>query len=141
MILDANLLLYAKFSDYPQHQAARAWLERALIGPERVGLPWPTLLAFARIATNPRVYGAPLSIAGAWRQVERWLAAPAAWIPGPSGDHRRILGALLLPEITGPLVSDAHLAALAIEYGIELCTTDSDFARFEGLRWRNPIAG
>ena len=140
MIVDANLLLYAKISDYPQHESARRWLDGVLVGPERVGLPWQSLLAFVRIGTNPRVFASPMAINQAWGQVERWLDAPAAWVPIPGAGHRASLGPLLLAGVTGPRVSDAHLAALAIEHGVELCSTDADFSRFTGLKWRNPIA-
>ena len=141
MIVDANLLLYAKISDYPEHDSARDWLDRVLGGPERVGLPWQSLLAFVRIGTNARVFASPMASVDAWAQVERWLDAPSAFVPIPGSEHRRALGPLLLAGVTGPRVSDAHLAALAIEHGLELCSTDADFARFAGLRWRNPIAG
>lgn len=141
MIVDANLLLYAKVSDYPQHAGARQWLDGVLSGPERVGLPWQSLLAFIRIGTNARVFASPMPIAEAWGQVERWLAAPAAWIPSPGSGHGACLKPLLLAGVSGPRVSDAHLAALAIEHGVELCSADADFARFEGLRWRNPLSG
>jgi toxin-antitoxin system PIN domain toxin len=140
VIVDANLLLYAKVADYPQHAAARAWLDDVLSGPERVGLPWQSLLAFIRIGTNPRVFASPMPIADAWGQVERWLTAPAAWIPVHGAGHPACLKPLLLAGVSGPRVSDADLAALAIEHGVELCSTDGDFARFAGLRWRNPIA-
>lgn len=139
MIIDANLLLYAKIANYPQHESARDWVDGVLGGPERVGLPWQSLLAFVRIGTNARVYGSPMSIAEAWSQVERWLDAPSAFVPSPGPGHRDALAPLLLAGVTGPRVSDAHLAALAIEHGLDLCTTDADFARFVGLRWRNPI--
>ena len=84
MIVDANLLLYAKISDYPEHDSARDWLDRVLGGPERVGLPWQSLLAFVRIGTNARVFASPMAIADAWAQVERWLDAPSAFVPIPS---------------------------------------------------------
>lgn len=140
MLVDANLLLFARDSSAVRHEAARGWLERVLNGTTRVGLPWASLIAFVRIATHPRVYDAPLTIDQAWTQVEEWLAAPAAWVPSPTADHARILGALLRDQqVTGNLASDAHLAALAIAHGIELCSADSDFARFPDLRWRNPL--
>jgi uncharacterized protein len=140
VIVDANLLLYAKVSDYSQHGVARQWLDDVLWGPERVGLPWQSLLAFVRIGTNSRVFASPMAITEAWEQVGRWLDAPSAWIPIPGAGHRAALGPLLLAGVSGNRVSDAHLAALAIEHGVELCSTDADFSRFEGLRWRNPIA-
>ena len=141
ILVDANLLLYAKISDYPQHQAAHDWLDGKLNGSARVGLPWPSLLAFLRITTNPRLFERPLSVSAAWDQVEQWLAIPQVWIPQPTARHAEVLGELLHDSnLAGPLVSDADLAVLAIEHGLVLCSTDGDFARFRSLRWENPIA-
>lgn len=140
MIVDANLLIYAVDHSLPQHSAARSWLEDALNGPIQVGLPWPTLLAFVRIATHPRVARYPLTSDGAWTIVEAWLAAPTVWIPAPTARHQEVLGGLLRSYgLTGNLVPDAHLAALAIEHGVALCSSDTDFARFPELRWINPL--
>jgi uncharacterized protein len=140
ILVDANLLLYAKFSDMPQHSRATSWLEQVVRDDIRIGLPWPSLLAFVRISTNARVYARPLAMSQAWEQVEGWLALPRAWIPHPTDQHPRILGRLLSEAtVSGNLVSDAHLAALSLEHGLELCTADSDFARFPGVRWRNPL--
>jgi toxin-antitoxin system PIN domain toxin len=140
LILDANLLLYARNSSDPRHTDARAFLEQVLNGPRRVGLPWQSLTAFARIATHPRVFSAPLSAAAASDQVEEWLAAPAAWLPVPGEGHAEVLLALLRQlRLTGPLVSDAHLAALALEHGTGIWSTDTGFARFPGLRWEDPL--
>lgn len=141
MILDANLLLYARNSADPRHAEARAFLERVLNGPRRVGLPWQSVTAFLRIATHPRVFSAPLSPAAAGDQVEEWLAAPAAWVPVPGEGHAEVLLTLLRQlRLTGPLVSDAHLAALALEHGTGIWSTDADFARFPGLRWEDPLS-
>lgn len=141
MLVDANLLLFARDETAVQHEAARAWLEDVLNGPTRVGLPWVSLVAFTRVATHPRAYETPLAIHDAWEQVEQWLAAPAAWIPEPTRSHPTILGDLLSRQgLTGNLVSDAHVAAIAIGHGVELCSADSDFARIPQLRWRNPLA-
>ncbi len=105
-----------------------------------MGLPWPTLLAFLRIVTNPRVYRRPARVRAAWQQVESWLGAEPAWIPQPTDRHGATLGALLDASGAGAeLVHDAHLAALAIEHGLTLCSADVDFARFRGLRWENPL--
>lgn len=142
MVVDANLLLFARDQGSAQHEAAREWLTGVLNGGVRVGLPWASLLAFARISTHPRAYERPLSSADAWEQVEDWLEAPAAWIPSPTERHRELLGWLIQThEITGNLIPDAHLAALALEHGVALCSADSDFARFTELRWVNPLAG
>ena len=92
MIIDANLLLYTKIADYPQHPAARHWLESQFQSSTRVGLPWSSLLAFLRISTNPRLFKQPLSITAAWQQVGDWLNLPTVWIPAPSSRHAVILG-------------------------------------------------
>ncbi len=142
ILVDANLLIYAHHSGFPQHEAALRWLDDRLNGPAQVGLPWPSLLAFVRISVNPRVFERPTSMADAWSQVERWLAWDRVWVPAPSERHRFILGDLLAGVGASPrLVPDAHLAALAIEHGLTLCSTDGDFARFSGLRWENPLGG
>lgn len=141
MLVDANILLYARDKASMFHGTARAWLEQQLGGPVRVGLPWPSLIAFVRIATHPRAATNPLSPAEAWEQLEEWLASPAAWTPVPTERHAEIVGGLVTRyQLRGNLVSDAHLAALAVEHGLELCSADTDFARFSEVRWRNPIA-
>jgi toxin-antitoxin system PIN domain toxin len=140
MLLDANLLLYAVHKHSEQHQAAVTWLTEQLNGSRRVGLPWQTLAAFLRIATHPRAFQRPLSAATAWERVTDWLSAPVAWIPSPGQEHARILGELVTTyDVRGNLVPDALLAALAIEHGLTLYSTDTDFARFRELRWQNPI--
>lgn len=140
MILDANLLLYARNRADPRHERAAGVVEEVLNGPRRVGLPWQTLTAFLRIATHPRVFPAPLTAETAVEQVREWLAAPASWVPVPTARHGEIFLELVAgARITGALVSDAHLAALAIEHGVAIWSTDSDFARFEGLTWQNPL--
>jgi hypothetical protein len=141
ILVDANLLLFATNLDAPEHERSKQWLDRQLSGPTRVGLPWPSLLAFARIATNPSALRHPLSPAAAWQQVRDWLAADVAWIPLPGDHHVEILGRLFgSTTMSSRLVPDAHLAALAIEHGLTLCSTDGDFAKFPGLTWRNPLA-
>jgi uncharacterized protein len=141
ILLDVNLLLYATNSSDSRHAAAREWLDGKLAGPYRIGFPWPTLLGFLRLATNPRIARRPLPMTTAWNQVVQWLSCEQAWIPLPSERHAEVLGELLAePAVLGNLVSDAHLAALAIEHGLTLCSADGDFARFPGLRWFNPLA-
>jgi toxin-antitoxin system PIN domain toxin len=125
----------------PQHEASRPWLEERLGGTTKVGLPWHSLLGFLRIVTNPRLFAPASRMSGAWATVEDWLACPVAWIPQPTERHQAILSGLLVDEIHNELVPDAHLAALAIEHGLTLCSTDGDFARFPGLRWENPLRG
>ncbi len=141
ILVDANLLIYARASGMPQHASARAWLEGALNGPTQVGLAWPSLLAFVRLVANPRVFERPDTIASAWAQVREWLACERAWIPAPTERHADVFESLLAGCGSRPeLVPDAHLAALAIEHGLTLCSADGDFARFAALRWHNPLA-
>lgn len=140
MIVDANVLLYACNADDPRHEPARAWLTQALNGETRVGLPWQSLTAFLRIATHPRVFSDPLAPDRAWQQVEEWLAAPRAWIPEPTTQYVTVLGRLVTTHhVQGPLVTDAQLAALAIDHGVALVSTDADFARFDEVRWIDPV--
>jgi len=142
MLLDANLLLYAVHKGADRHEAARAWLTEQLNGSRRVGIPWSSLGAFLRIATHPRAFPRPLSPATAWERVNDWLAAPVIWIPQPGPEHSRILGRLITEHnVRGNLVPDAMLAALAIEHGLTLHSSDTDFARFSELRWTNPLDG
>ncbi len=141
ILVDANLLLYARITDFAEHAKAYHWLVEALNGTARVGLPWSSLVAFLRISTNPRVFASPLSIDSAWNQVEEWLDCPCVWVPTQTGQHRQVLTQLLsTSRATGNLVPDAELAALAIEHGLTLVTTDGDFSRFANLSWENPIA-
>ncbi len=142
ILVDANLLVYAFGRQHPQHEDARAWLECALAGPTQVGLPWESLLAFVRIVSNPRIQVRTAPIREAWAQVERWLDAPVAWIPLPTERHRETLGTVLALVGAGTTdVHDAHLAAIALQHGLTVCSADSDFARFPGVRWENPLAG
>lgn len=140
ILVDANLLLYAHHPGFGQHEAARRWLDAELNGAIRVALPWPSLLAFIRISAAARIFEQPLSVEAAWCQVEDWLALDRVWVPAPTDRHREVL-ASLVPSCaaTSSLIGDAHLAALAIEHGLEVCSADADFARFPGLRWRNPL--
>lgn len=141
ILLDANMLLYAANRAAPEHAHARPWLDDHLNGTTRVGFPWPSLLAFVRIASNPAIVHHPVVPGEAWRQVGDWLARDVAWIPLPTDRHGEILERLVvLPAMTSRLVPDAHLAALAMEHGLTLCSTDGDFARFPGLKWENPLA-
>ena len=140
IVVDANLLLFAYQPRAPQHDASRAWLEDVLSGPELVRFAWLTLWAFIRIGTDPRVFERPLTIAEAEAAVSAWLAQPAAGILEPGERHWTILTGLMRDgQASGPLVMDAVLAAIAIEHGATLCTTDRDFSRFPGLKSTNPI--
>lgn len=141
ILVDANLLIYSQVSELKEHSAASAWFyEQLNDSGSRVGLPWPSLLAFVRIVANPRVFKGSTTVTAAWERVERWLELESVWIPMPTGRHPAVLKRLLAE--TGEecdLVPDAHLAALAIEHGLTLCSTDRGFARFSGLRWENPL--
>jgi toxin-antitoxin system PIN domain toxin len=140
ILVDANILLYAYNAKAGQHERSRAWLEAVLSGPELVRFAWLTLWAFLRIATSPRVFDRPLSASEAQAAISSWLAQPAAGIAEPGERHWEILGALVRDgQAAGPLVMDAVLAAIALEHGARLCTTDRDFARFSGLKWVNPL--
>jgi toxin-antitoxin system PIN domain toxin len=141
ILVDVNILLHASNAEADQHAKSRAWLDGKLGGAAPVGLPWLSLLAFLRVATNPRAFRSPLTMAAAWEQVSTWLSAETVWTPEPTERHAAVLGELLaLPGVYGNLVPDAHLAALAIEHGPTLCSTDGDFARFPGLTWLNPLS-
>ena len=139
-LADVNLLLYAVDESSPRHPAARRWLEAALSGPETFALSWTVLLAFLRLSTNPRVFDSPLEPDEALDLVDAWLAQPAVTIVHPTDRHASLLRELLVPlGAAGNLTADAHLAALAIEHGAELCSADADFSRFPRLRWLNPL--
>ena len=139
-LIDANILLFAYHTRAAEHTASRTWLEQALAGPELVRFAWLTIWAFLRISTNPRVFERPLSMSDAEDIVSSWLAQPAVGIVEPGERHWDILKDLTRDGRTkGPLVMDAALAALAIEHGATLITTDRDFARFQGLRTLDPL--
>ena len=141
-LVDANVLLYAINTDAPQHAAARAWLEASLSGGETVAFSWNVLLAVLRLSTRAAVFPRPLTPEQALDLIEGWLGQPTATVVHPGERHVRILRELTGRLGTGGnLVSDAHLAALAIEHEAELCSCDADFGRFARLRWRNPLGG
>ena len=142
IVVDANLLLYAYSAGSPHHAAARRWLERVLSEPAPVALPWSSIGAFLRIATHPALPGRRLTLEEATTIVQQWLDQPNVRVLVPGENHWQGLQHMLLAgQARGSLVSDAQLAALTIEYGGTLCTTDRDFARFPGLRWTNPLEG
>lgn len=141
IVPDVNLLVHAYNSAAVQHEGARAWWEQALGDGTPIGLPWAVILGFVRIMTHPRIFGAPLPPDVACSCVEGWLGQPQVLILHPGDRHAAILFDLLRKLGTaGNLTTDAHLAALAIENQAEVHTTDADFSRFSGLRWRNPLA-
>ncbi|MPZ54275.1 MAG: PIN domain-containing protein [Acidimicrobiia bacterium] len=141
MILpDANLLLYAYHPRADHYEASKAWLEDALSGGQLVGFTWLGLWAFLRISTNSKVFEQPLNPREAADIASAWLERPNTVVLEPGERHWQILGHLIEDgQCIGPLVTDAALAALAIEHGARLHTTDRDFARFDGLDWTNPI--
>ena len=140
-LVDVNLLLYAVNEDAHLHSQAKDWLSKVLTGSETVGFAWVVLLAFLRLSTRQAVFAQPLSPEASFELLNTWLSQPCATIVQPGDKHLKILGELVRQLGTGGnLISDAHLGALAIEYGAELCSADSDFARFPGLSWRNPLA-
>ena len=140
ILLDVNLLLYATDRSAPRHKEARAWLEAVLSSGQEVRLAWVVILAFLRISTRQGWSGQPASIDSAFAVVQTWLDHPSVAIAHPGPEHARILHRLLRQVGTaGNLTTDAHIAALAIEHDAELASADNDFARFPGLRWRNPL--
>lgn len=141
MILpDINLLLHAYNTDSAVHVPARKWWESLLNSARPVGLSWVAVLGFIRIGTHPRVWTHPLPVAVACRHARAWVTHPHVTLIDPGARHAEILFGLLESLGTsGNLTTDAHLAALAIEHQAELHSTDADFSRFPGLRWRNPL--
>lgn len=141
MVLDVNLLLYAHLRRSPFHDAARVWFERTL-SSEDVGIPLQCAMAFVRITTNKRIALSGLDVTSALGIVDGWLEQPNVRLLYASESHWPVLRRMLLEgSASGDIGTDAHLAALTIESGGTLYTTDSDFKRFPGLRWTNPLAG
>jgi toxin-antitoxin system PIN domain toxin len=140
IVLDANILIYSYDSGSSQHTKARAWVEKTFSGLESVGLSWQTVSAFLRVMTNTRLPGPRLSLEQAARLVDEWLEQPNIRVLSPSDEHWILLRRMIVEgQASGALISDAQLAALTMEYGGVLHTTDRDFARFPGLRWTNPL--
>ena len=140
MLVDANILIYAYHTGSPYHGRMKSWLDGTLNGVPKAGLPWASLLAFARIVTNPRVFEKPATVDAAWTQVLDWTRAPAAWIPHPTEEHAEVIRRILRKvSVHANDIPDLHLAALAIEHGLRICSTDSGFSRYPDLRWVNPL--
>jgi toxin-antitoxin system PIN domain toxin len=141
ILVDANILIYAVDADSPRHRVARRWLEETLSGSTAVGLPWSVLLAFLRVTTRGGVLRKPLRAERALDYVDSWLAQPYVSAVGPGPGHWAVLRNLLRTTgLAGNLTSDAHLAALAIERGAPLYSTDHDFRRFPGVEHVDPLA-
>lgn len=141
IVIDANVLLYAHDSSDPRHAPAARWLEATIGGSEAVGLALTTVLAFIRIATDPRVYAIPIATTQAIELVESWLRRADVHLIGPTDTHwRTFAGLAVAGQARGSMVIDAHLATLALEHGATLATSDRDFSRFPGLRTIDPTA-
>jgi len=139
---DLNLLLYAYNPHVPQHAAARRWWEQTMNGDELIGMPFEIAFGFIRVATNPRLGPAKVALVDARRVVESWLDLPQARPLTPGASHfTRVMDLMALAMASGPVLSDAILAAYAIEHRAILCTNDGDFSRFPGLDWKNPLLG
>ena len=140
IVVDANLLLYAYDSSSQLHAKARVWVEQTFSNGTPVGLPWQTVTAFLRIATNPRLSGQRFTPEEAVQIVDQWMEQPNVRLLSAGDQHWSLLRQMMLDgQARGPLISDADLAALTVEYGGVLYTTDRDFARFPALRWTNPL--
>jgi toxin-antitoxin system PIN domain toxin len=140
ILVDANILLYAENSLAENHEAARNWWNAQLSGAEPVGLCWSVLVAFIRIGTNPRLHQSPLTLKDAIGRAQSWLDQPCVRILEPTEAHWEIFQKVLREgNAVANLVTDAHLAALAVEHNCTLYSTDLDFARFRSLKWKNPL--
>lgn len=140
ILLDANILIYANNAEAPQYPLIRGWLEQVLDERQPVGLCWPVIWAFVRIATNSRIWPTPTTPSGAVKTIRSLLAHPGVTLVEPGPRHIRILEEVMTQsQALGSLVSDAVLAAIAIEHGATLASTDNDFSRFENLNWINPM--
>jgi toxin-antitoxin system PIN domain toxin len=141
ILVDVNLLVEATMTSAPGHEAARPWLQERLAGTPRIGLPWASITGFIRVVGQPRAWERPMPVGAAVSVVRSWLSRPSAWIPEPGSRHLDLVDALLRSQPSVRLVTDAHLAAIAMEHGLELCSRDRDFARWSdvGLRSRDPL--
>jgi len=139
VLLDANLLLWAHHRQFAHHEPARKWLADLLSDVPLVGIPWPSILAFARLSSHPRTLERPLEAATVIRVIDGWLERPNVRTPAPTERHAALFGEMVVRgRATGNHTTDAHLAALAVEWGLELLSADRDFARYPGLRWHDP---
>lgn len=140
ILIDTNVLVEAGLLRAKQHQRARDWLDEQFSSGVRVGLPWHSVLGYVRLATNRSAFHTGLSVQDAWQTAHGWLNAPTAWIPQPTERHADVIEDLISSVNVGTKdVMDLHLAALAIEHGLTLCSADTGFVRFKKLRWVNPL--
>jgi toxin-antitoxin system PIN domain toxin len=138
---DVNILVHAHNTDSRRHGQARRWWSETMSATELVALPWAVILGFIRITTNRTIFESPWHVEDALERVETWLQQPHVRVVHPTHRHAELLAAFLRGAGTaGNLTTDAHLAALALEHGCTLVSTDADFGRFPGLRWHNPLA-
>ena len=141
IVIDANLLIYSYDRDSVHHRKSLTWLEGVLSGGDAVGLPWQSLSSFLRVVTNRRLAGMRVAVEEATHVVEQWFQQPNVQLLVPGDRHWSVFRRMIVEgQASGPLVSDAEIAALVVEYGGILYTADRDFARFPGLRWTNPLA-
>jgi len=139
LLVDANLVMWAHHRQFPHHRPALAWWNQVLSTVPQIGIPWPTVTAFLRLSTHPRVLTEPITLDDAAGVVARWLGRPNVTTPVPTSRHWPLFATLLATgAATANHVNDAHLAALAMEWGLELASADRDFARYPGLRWVDP---
>lgn len=142
ILVDANLLLYAQNTSSPEHSKAKSWWDEQLSGTELICLCWTVLTAFIRIGTNPRIFVRPMTLSQASDTIQSWFDQPNTRLVHPTDAHWNTLRELLVAcQAVGNLVTDAHLAALAIQHGCRLASSDSDFSRFPNLKWFNPLRG
>lgn len=140
LLTDVNLLLYAYNTGAPQYSVARKWLEKSITGTDLFALSWQTIMGFIRIGTDHRALQRPFSLEEAAQIVNEWLGQESVTILVPGSKHWSILTEFLVNgQARGPLAMDAHLAALSVEHGATLCTTDKDFSRFKALKTFNPL--
>lgn len=141
ILVDTNLLLYAHVRTMDEHARAHRWLTGQLDSGSRIGLPWHSLLGFVRLASNRVAFPNAMPAVEAWQQVVNWLKVDTVWVPLPTERHATVLNDLFATSgLTSRSVMDVHLAALAIEHGLTLCSADTGFARYRQVRWMNPLA-
>lgn len=140
IVIDANLLLYASNTDAPHHESAKAWLELVLKSGERVGIPWQSAWAFLRISTNKAAVQKPLSALEALDHIRRWISYPDVVLLSPGPRHLECLAQVVSEaDVAGPKITDATIAALALEFGAKVATTDADFHHFHLISCFNPL--